>query len=99
MHAKMTRDRKKNFIATVEKTIEDLEAANSRMKSALARAVDVHFRATPSSAVRVVPPPPASGAILPVTPDCTSVVVSLDTIPALADDGWLPPAAKRVCLA
>lgn len=32
MHAKMTRDRKKNFIATIETTIEDLECNNARMR-------------------------------------------------------------------
>lgn len=37
MHAKMTRDRKKCFIATVEKTIEELEKENNRMKSMLSK--------------------------------------------------------------
>ena len=37
MHAKMTRDRKKCFIATIEKTIEDLENENNRMRSLLSK--------------------------------------------------------------
>jgi len=36
MHAKMTRDRKKSFIAAIEKTIEELESSNKRMRSVLA---------------------------------------------------------------
>lgn len=35
MHAKMTRDRKKNFISTIEKTISDLERDNKRMRNTL----------------------------------------------------------------
>jgi hypothetical protein len=37
MHAKMTRDRKKCFIAAVERTIEELEAENQRMRDALSK--------------------------------------------------------------
>lgn len=37
MHAKMTRDRKKCFIATIEKTIDDLEKENNRMRSVLSK--------------------------------------------------------------
>lgn len=37
MHAKMTRDRKKLFISSVEKTISDLEENNKRMRSILAK--------------------------------------------------------------
>jgi hypothetical protein len=37
MHAKMTRDRKKCFIATMEKTIEDLEKECERMRNILAK--------------------------------------------------------------
>ena len=36
MHAKMTRDRKKSFIAAIEKTIEELESSNKRMNDVLA---------------------------------------------------------------
>ncbi|CAB9507827.1 BRLZ [Seminavis robusta] len=35
MHAKMTRDRKKNFIATIEKTIEQLERDCEKMRDVL----------------------------------------------------------------
>lgn len=35
MHAKMTRDRKKNFIANMEKTVEDLESEVQRMRAVL----------------------------------------------------------------
>lgn len=37
MHAKMTRDRKKCFIATIEKTIDELEKENDRMRSLLSK--------------------------------------------------------------
>ena len=37
MHAKMTRDRKKCFIATIEKTIADLENENNSMRSLLSK--------------------------------------------------------------
>ena len=39
MHAKMTRDRKKSFIAAIEKTIEELESSNKRMGAILAEVV------------------------------------------------------------
>ena len=42
MHAKMTRDRKKSFIATIEKTIEELESSNERMNAVLKDVVRVH---------------------------------------------------------
>ena len=35
MHAKMTRDRKKNFIATIEKTIDELERDCQKMRDVL----------------------------------------------------------------
>jgi hypothetical protein len=35
VHAKMTRDRKKCFVSTIEKTISDLEADITRMKTIL----------------------------------------------------------------
>lgn len=37
MHAKMTRDRKKCFIASVEKTIDELMTDNQRMRNALTK--------------------------------------------------------------
>uniref|UniRef100_A0A7S3P7D5 BZIP domain-containing protein n=1 Tax=Amphora coffeiformis TaxID=265554 RepID=A0A7S3P7D5_9STRA len=43
MHAKMTRDRKKCFIVTIEKTIEDLENENNRMRSLLSKLASSKF--------------------------------------------------------
>lgn len=40
MHAKMTRDRKKSFIAAIEKTIEELESSNKRMNIVLADVIN-----------------------------------------------------------
>lgn len=37
MHAKMTRDRKKSFISTIESTVEELESDIHRMKDILAK--------------------------------------------------------------
>jgi hypothetical protein len=37
MHAKMTRDRKKLFISSIEKTIADLEERNKGMRGTLAK--------------------------------------------------------------
>ena len=39
MHAKMTRDRKKSFIAAIEKTIEELESSNERMNALLTEVI------------------------------------------------------------
>lgn len=39
MHAKMTRDRKKSFIAAIEKTIEELESSNERMNAVLTEVI------------------------------------------------------------
>lgn len=39
MHAKMTRDRKKSFIADIEKIIEELESSNKRMTAVLAEVI------------------------------------------------------------
>jgi hypothetical protein len=46
MHAKMTRDRKKSFISTIEKTIEKLETNNKRMKEALQEVIRTHFKSS-----------------------------------------------------
>lgn len=43
MHAKMTRDRKKGFIAAIEKTIEHLETNNKKMRAALTQVAKHHF--------------------------------------------------------
>ena len=44
MHAKMTRDRKKSFISTVEQTIEELESTNERMRAVLTEVIQTHFK-------------------------------------------------------
>jgi Basic region leucine zipper len=44
MHAKMTRDRKKSFISTIEQTIEELESTNRRMRAVLAEVIQTHFK-------------------------------------------------------
>ena len=41
MHAKMTRDRKKNFISSVQKTIQHLEGENKRMRDVLANVAEI----------------------------------------------------------
>jgi prefoldin subunit 5 len=46
MHAKMTRDRKKSFISTIETTIEKLETDNKRMKEALEEVIQTHFKSS-----------------------------------------------------
>jgi hypothetical protein len=46
MHAKMTRDRKKSFISTIETTIEELESNNQRMKLALSEVIQTHFKSS-----------------------------------------------------
>jgi hypothetical protein len=43
MHAKMTRDRKKSFVATILKTIDELADENKRMRQVLARVAKNHF--------------------------------------------------------
>lgn len=43
MHAKMTRDRKKLYISSVEKTISELEAENKQMRELLAKQAMAHL--------------------------------------------------------
>lgn len=69
MHAKMTRDRKKNFIANIQQTIDELEKSNRNMKAVLAEVVQTHFNPTASassiSAAPVGVTPTVSPAIGP----------------------------------
>ncbi|KAL3918604.1 MAG: hypothetical protein SGILL_004157 [Bacillariaceae sp.] len=65
MHAKMTRDRKKNFVSTIQKTIQQLESSNQRMRAVLADVVDSHFKANTPSAVPAGVTPTVSPALLP----------------------------------
>jgi hypothetical protein len=46
MHAKMTRDRKKCFIATIEKTIDELESDVKRMRDILKQVSSAKFTFT-----------------------------------------------------
>lgn len=46
MHAKMTRDRKKCFIATIEKTIDELESDVNRMRDILKQVSSAKFTST-----------------------------------------------------
>ena len=57
MHAKMTRDRKRNFISTIEKTIADLESDNKRMRHTLEKQVSKSNTGTPnpSPSISAVP--------------------------------------------
>lgn len=94
MHAKMTRDRKKNFIATIEKTIDELESNNARMKEALACVVQTHFKFGDSA---VAPTSSFSKPLTyPVTPETTSVVASSENIPPFpSDEAFLPNKKLR----
>lgn len=52
MHAKMTRDRKKGFIAAAERTIEQLQADNELMRHTLSKVAEHHFgKSNPGSPV------------------------------------------------
>jgi hypothetical protein len=83
IHAKMTRDRKKNFIATIEKTINDLEQNNQRMKKVLNEVVQTHFKPT----------------VAPVTPEARlSNIAPQDDVPHLLQvQQQMQPASKRIC--
>jgi len=81
MHAKMTRDRKKSFIAAIEKTIEELESSNRRMNAVLTEVISsqkssmttesilLSSSRTPSNDPQVHPPvgvsPSSSPAVVP----------------------------------
>ncbi len=92
MHAKMTRDRKKNFIATIEKTIDELESNNAHMKEVLARVVQTHFQLGEVTCIakvnQMVP--------YPVTPESSSSIAPSDDIPPLHCEANFPPT-KRFC--
>jgi hypothetical protein len=101
MHAKMTRDRKKNFIATIEKTIDDLESNNSQMKEILARVVQTHFKGSDAAVTASTNLSATATAVpYPVTPESTSTVAPmLDEIPPLHSEedssADMPPPAKK----
>ena len=92
MHAKMTRDRKKSFIATIEKTIEELESSNRRMHAVLDDVI--HIQKSPSPSVHghghgTLPPPdviPSSSSpanVVPLEGWAVSVVPELELTPEL----------------
>ena len=88
MHAKMTRDRKKSFISTIEKTIEDLEANNRRMKDVIITVTQTHFKSSS----------PLPG-VTPISSPDTCSVVSHDDVPPLHNEQSLmdsPHLTKRV---
>ena len=89
MHAKMTRDRKKNFMVQIEKTIHDLEGTNQRMKQVLAKVTHTHCKSS-----RAMSSPKG---VTPVSSPESSSVISHEEIPPL--DG-IPEAeesaSKRV---
>ena len=57
MHAKMTRDRKKSFISSVEKTIVQLERDNERMRNVLTKVAELtgSESVTPVDSPKLVP--------------------------------------------
>lgn len=57
MHAKMTRDRKKLFISSVEKTIADLEKDNQRMRDILSKQATLYSKSPKVVRVAVSPEP------------------------------------------
>ena len=89
MHAKMTRDRKKNFMVQIEKTIQDLEGTNQRMKQVLAKVTNTHCKS--SSTMSKSPK-----GVTPVSSPESSSVVSHEEIPPLMDGMPEEPASKRV---
>ena len=94
MHAKMTRDRKKNFIATIEKTIDELESNNARMREVLSKIGTNAKPPTPASTREEMEnraPSAFASASAPVlsppsmsSPSLSSVVSHDDGLPALS---------------
>ncbi|KAG7343089.1 bZIP basic region leucine zipper domain containing protein [Nitzschia inconspicua] len=91
MHAKMTRDRKKNFIAYIQQTIQELELSNRKMKAVLADVVHTHFKASS--------PPSASTTPIGVTPSASPAIGPKTTaavkVPPLAPSLPSPPTRSR----
>ena len=87
MHAKMTRDRKKNFISSIEKTIEKLESNNKRMKHVLTDVIQTHFKSSTS-----VP------GVTPVSsPQESCAPTPHHDVPHLDLEEDMNPPAKKVC--
>jgi len=79
MHAKMTRDRKKVFINSVEKTIKGLEADNKRMRGILAKQAQGHAKNSNLCTVSICQSVPQSN--VPVAPLTNSVQMYMMPLP------------------
>lgn len=88
MHAKMTRDRKKSFIANIEETIEQLESNNSSMKAVLKDVVQAHFaqsnNVAPSGGLPPGVTPNASPALASANQSNHAMMPSLLAVPRIA---------------
>jgi hypothetical protein len=110
MHAKMTRDRKKTFIAEITTTIQMLEANNQRMRAVLADVVKTHFKTTsqpdcsstnsvpagvtPTVSPAIIPKIAASIKIPPLAPVLSAATAST-VLEAIPS--LSSPTPKRVC--
>ncbi|KAL3925661.1 MAG: hypothetical protein SGILL_000264 [Bacillariaceae sp.] len=96
MHAKMTRDRKKNFIFTIQQTIEELESSNKRMKAVLADVVHSHFKATTETTMTTTSTPGVPVGVTPTaSPSLIPKLAAIVQVPALAPAMPVaPPAAS-----
>lgn len=85
MHAKMTRDRKKSFIAAIEKTIEELESSNKRMKAVLEEVISsqkssmLSTTLVTSSEVKTIVSSPQVVQAPGVTPSSSPAMIPKDT--------------------
>lgn len=79
MHAKMTRDRKKLFINSVEKTIAELEEKNKRMRSILAKQAVQHAGSTKSVTPEPSPLLTSSDASTSSVPPLTAGILAKTT--------------------
>ncbi len=82
MHAKMTRDRKKSFIAAIEKTIEELESSNMRMKAALEEVISSQKSSMLSNALVPSSEDKNIGSVVQppgVTPSSSPAMIPKDT--------------------
>ena len=96
MHAKMTRDRKKNFISTIEKTIADLERDNKRMRMTLEKQANHQISKgntpNPSPLIGATPSPNTPIAVPPKL--TLPAQVSANNSPALSPS----PTASKKCV-
>eukprot|EP00522_Entomoneis_paludosa_P012727 CAMPEP_0172439070 /NCGR_PEP_ID=MMETSP1065-20121228/173_1 /TAXON_ID=265537 /ORGANISM="Amphiprora paludosa, Strain CCMP125" /LENGTH=436 /DNA_ID=CAMNT_0013187697 /DNA_START=8 /DNA_END=1318 /DNA_ORIENTATION=- len=71
MHAKMTRSRKKCFIATIQKAIDELEAENQRMRDLLDKAVTVSALSSAAAPPTSMVTPAVSPRLAPKQAPCS----------------------------